>query len=425
MNQNNAIFLTKKDYIVFMVGCFASFYIGLLGRVYVGELIIFFLYLLMPNTRPKLPRELRVISNLLFVWLASAILTDLWRGTPTIDSIKGCISIIFLIILIPFVYWALYDRPQRWFVFYLGTIVSSQLTYYLLTSQTEAGSAEIWRTYSYSPLFIGLSLLMYWKGNKTLSYIVLLIFGVWALYNGSRNIFLTCSLTVVILMIVNRSYNLTPYYRMLQYRGRTSFLFFALIIGCLIVDKVYETLAANGSLGKDAYEKYERQSNSDFGLASGRLEAIMDAELIRQSPIIGYGSFAKDKENFVNRFKMEHNMPINNKKLDEDSVENMLPRHSRIGGLWMWHGIGAGVFWVYVIFLIYKTFRNGSFLLYPHLVALTIYTMMSEMWNIFFSIMAVRLPFLFLIVYLVIINKKTKSLRCATIPKQTPPISQL
>lgn len=412
----NGLFLTPKDKIVFLVGCFSTFYVSLVGRVYVGELIIFFLYLFYPETCPRLPRQFNVLKKLLYLWLLSAIVTDLWRGTPYIDMLKGTISILFIRVLLPFAYWALYDRLSRWMTFFLGTVVSAQLTYYLLTVQTAFGSSEIWKVYSYAPLLTGLAMLFFWNNKKNYCYITLLVFGVWILFGGSRNIFLICSLTVTMLVVINRFIHFNTKARILRYQGKISGLFIALLFGCVAVDQIYENLAASGTLGEKAYDKYETQKNHQFGLASGRIEFIMDIQLISESPIIGYGSFAKDKNNFGTRFMIEHNIPLEKnhnpraKKSDDDSVENMLPRHSRIGGLWMWHGIGAGIFWIYILYLIFRTFRTGSFLLEPKLIALCIFTMMSEVWDTFFSIMSTRLPFIFMVIYLILIYSKYQKL---------------
>lgn len=412
MSLLEGLIIDKKDKIVFLVGCFASFYINIIGRVYVGELFIFLLYLTKTETRTRLPKELKTLTNLMYLWLTSAVITDLWCHTPFVDMIKGIISILFLIVLVPFVYWALYDKVSRWIVFYLGTIISSQLTYYLITSQTEFGNAEIWRTYSYAPLFSGLAIFLYWKDYKFCSYVVFLFYGIWILFGGSRNLFISSSMTVIILYVVNKFASYSLQKQFLQYRKNTYALILSMIIGIVVIANVYEYLASNGTLGITAYEKYNKQKNSEFGLASGRLEAIMDMDLISKSPIIGYGSFAKDKSNYRLHFYIDHHIPFNSKAFehDVDSVKNMLPRHSRIGGLWMWHGIGAGIFWIYTLLLIFKVLRTGCFILEPRLMGLCIYTMLIELWNTFFSIMSVRLPLLFMWVYLILIYKQYKEL---------------
>lgn len=407
-------FEDSKDRVVFLIGCFSTLYVSILGRVYVGELIVFLIYLFKPGIRnTKLPQHVKTLKNLLWVWLLSALLSDLYRQTPFIDSMKGVVSILFLIVLLPFAYWSLYDKIERWYYFVIGSIISSQLTYYLLTATTEFGSTEIWKIYSFVPIFSGIAGILYNKGHFTFSYLVFILFGIWALYNGSRNAFLTCCITVVILAYINRFQSGNVVHELRQYKNRIFTLLISLSLGLMVINFSYDSLASGGYLGQKAYEKYYAQKNSKQGIASGRLEAIIAATLISESPIIGYGSFAKDRRNYVYNFMRKNNYEIKPGRfnVEEDSVENMLPRHSRIFGTWMWHGIGCGLFWIYILILFYRVLQSGCLLLYPQLLGFSIYTLCSEIWDTFFSIMSIRLVPLFFWVFIILIYNKYKSLK--------------
>lgn len=405
-------FKDRKDQIVFLVGCFSTYYVSILGRVYVGELIIFLLYLFKSEIRGvRMPPYLKKINKLLWLWFISAVCTDLYRQTPPTDAIKGMISVLFLIVLLPFVYWSLSDKVERWYCFVIGSIISSQLTYYLQTVTTEFGSTEIWRVYSYVPLFTGFAGWLYLKGRTRWSYLIFIIFGLWTLYNGSRNVFLTCSITVVVLYYINKYRYSNRLQEVFMYRRRIGILAISLMIGLTFINFSYSYLASNGNLGQEAYEKYMKQKNSKQGIVSGRLEAIMAATLIVDSPIIGYGSYVKDYTNFVYNYYLRNGYEIKPGRfnVEENSVENMLPRHSRIFGMWMWHGIGCGIFWLYLLLLFYKILRNGCLLLYPHLLGFSVFTLFTEIWDTFFSIMSVRLVPLFFWVFLLIVYEKYKT----------------
>lgn len=403
----------RKDRIVFLVGCFSTFYVNIVGRVYVGELLVFLLYLFRSDIRSiRLPSPVKKVNKLLWIWLISAIITDIYRNTPFVDAIKGIVSVLFLICLLPFVYWALYDKIERWFYFLIGSIISSQLTYYFLTVTTEFGSAEIWKVYSFVPLFAGVAGWLFKIGRTKLSNMVFLIFGVWALYNGSRNVFLTCCLTVVVLSYINKFKSSDIFNAILSYKRKIIGLTIILIVGSTLIVSSYGYLASNGSLGEKAYEKYYKQKNSKQGVASGRLESIIAATLIIDSPFIGYGSFAKDRTNYVYNYYLANGYEIRPGRFeyDENSVQNMLPRHSRIFGMWMWHGIGCGIFWIFILSLFYKVLKNGCLLLYHDLLGFSIFTLFTEIWDIFFSPMSVRLVPLFFWMFLLLIFNRYKSL---------------
>jgi hypothetical protein len=197
-----------------------------------------------------------------------------------------------------------------------------------------------------------------------------------------------------------------------SYQKKLVRLVFALLIGLFVISNAYEYMASNGFLGEDAYGKYTKQKDSDLGLSIGRMGTIMDIDLIMDSPIIGYGSYAKDYTGYVENFYLKHNVPYQSDRfdIDVDSVENMLPRHSRMFGMWMWHGIGAGIFWIYIFLLFFKTIKNGCVLLEPKLLGYSIYTLFAESWANLFSVMAERLPPIFFWVFLILINEQYKQL---------------
>ena len=428
--DKNIIFADKKDVIVFFVGCFSMVYIDFIGRIYLGELIIYFLYIIYPQTRKNISRPVKKMIRLMVLWLITALVTDYYRDIPLIDAIKGGTSVVFLILLVPFAYWALNDKLSRWFVFYLGSVVSSQLSHYLIFSKTEFGSTQVWQVYANISLLVGVAVYLYWKGRHTLSYIFLIATGFYGLFGSSRNAFVICVISVVLLYnfdkvlkkaaVKDSTNNIQLGIKI--YQNRLFRQFIAMFIGVMIISFTYDFFASNGILGDGALQKYERQKDADAGIASGRIGTFMDIDLISKSPIIGYGSYAKDYHGYVEKYYIEHNISYHPSQfdIDVDSVGNMLPRHSRMFGLWMWHGIGAGFFWIFIFLLFFRSLKNGCFLLEPKLLCLTIYTLMIEFWNNLFSPMADRISPVFFWVFLILINEQLKQLYANQNRKSVP-----
>lgn len=405
----------NKDKLVFVVGICSALSVSVIGRVYLGELIVFLTYILHSASfkQYKENSTIKKIIKLGFVWLASQLISDFFRDSSMTDTIKGSVSILFLIGQLPFAYWALKDKPKRWLIFFAGYVISTQINYYTVFSLTEFGSAAVWRVYSYVPLASFAAAWCYYKGKKKLAYIILLSFGFWTLFNESRNVFLTNTMTVVILCMIDK-YNKADMSRSVTLFKRNIIKnFIILFIGLFAVDVVYENLASTGYLGDYAYEKYMKQKKSSAGMASGRLEFIMAMDLVSKSPIIGYGSYAKDRTNYVYNYYVEHNIDFNPAMFDYDvdSVANMLPRHSRIGGLWMWHGIGAGVFWIFILSLIFRIFKNGYIMYEPALLCLSVNICMQELWDTLFSPMSIRLPLLFFLSFIILCESNYKRIQ--------------
>ena len=84
-------------------------------------------------------------------------------------------------------------------------------------------------------------------------------------------------------------------------------IFLTIFITLVSVSFIYETLVLNGTLGDEAKKKYIVQSARGGVLEGGRGETFMGIELIRRNPIIGYGSYAKDKTgSFFSEYYREH-----------------------------------------------------------------------------------------------------------------------
>jgi hypothetical protein len=169
------------------------------------------------------------------------------------------------------------------------------------------------------------------------------------------------------------------------------YLVFAVIAASLMIlttVKSYSYLAACGYLGEPAKEKYLMQVSSPeegFSLLDSRNEAYFVMPKIIESPLIGWGSWAKDLS-YV-RIKSNELSQINKgyigKSADE---EGLIPTHSHILSGALEAGLFGGIFWLYVLWL---CMRNAIFLnmikenktLWSVLVFITALTV----WDILFS----------------------------------------
>ena len=127
-----------------------------------------------------------------------------------------------------------------------------------------------------------------------------------------------------------------------------------------------------------------------------RSDAFQSLFLISNNPIIGYGSYAKDKNELIRQFDKETNR----------SKNDLLPGHSYILGAWVYSGILGALFWIYILYLIF-VFIKDKILLDDKLIGINVLLSFQMLWNILFSPFADRLNFLFFITLAVIqINLK-------------------
>ena len=173
-----------------------------------------------------------------------------------------------------------------------------------------------------------------------------------------------------------------------------------LLLGFVAIVNIYETMAANGTLGERVYEKYIAQKYSKDGLASGRGDAFQSLYAISLNPLFGYGSYAKDKDGIIREYNIKRNIIVSNK---ED--EGMLPGHSYILGAWVYAGIFGFIFFAFVLKFILMCISKGVLLYNQQLTGICMYTLVSMVWNILFSPFADRINFLYFIIFLMILER--------------------
>ncbi|MBR1712230.1 MAG: hypothetical protein IJ722_02350 [Alloprevotella sp.] len=389
-----------KDWLAFIIGLFAYVQVRILGTFAVGELVLFAITPFIAFKKFWHDTRARHFVYMGLVWLAGVMFADIWNRTPLVDHLKGVFNVVFLIALVPAVYWLLHDRPRRLLYYYGGAALSMLFNFYVQRSYDVVYEFEVWRVYAFYPLAIFAAGFLYYKGRHLLSYAVVMAFGVWSLYNMSRNIFLTQSIAVAILFYMDLVAKRHGMVRA-KVKKRVSGVIFFLLVALFFVDYTYESLASSGALGTRAAQKYWVQKRSDRGLASGRGDAFVSLYLIGKNPIVGYGSYAKDKDKVAHRYIAKHSVWKPKYKAD-----NLLPGHSYILGAWVYAGILGFAFFAYILVLLWRAFYTGVLFSDLKLMGLNIYLLMMLLWNILFSPFAHRINFVFFIMAVMILWRR-------------------
>jgi O-antigen ligase len=150
--------------------------------------------------------------------------------------------------------------------------------------------------------------------------------------------------------------------------------------------QLYGIAASEGMLGVYQQQKYKNQSRGDLGLfLSGRNEILASSQAIADSPVIGHGSWAKDRRYQIVLFQAltaAGQVPIFDPS--DPKMVMMIPSHSHIAGTWVEAGIMGGIFWAWILILglrslmaLTRTNRRYS--------PLFAYVLMTMLWAILFS----------------------------------------
>jgi hypothetical protein len=208
-----------------------------------------------------------------------------------------------------------------------------------------------------------------------------LISGTFAIFNlleGWRSgLLVGAASTLLLLFAMGRSDRMRS-----MGRGQlTTAVLVLLAIGLSVL--LYEHAVRKGWMGEAELAKYEMQKETRIGLASGRSQFVVAALALRDSPVIGHGSWTSDDKTQYNIRAAE--LVGNEKaKVAYDRDDWYVHLHSHLWQAWVWHGIFGGVFWIYVLALMAGTlrFRMG---VVPELYAYLAITIPFMTWNVLFS----------------------------------------
>lgn len=172
-------------------------------------------------------------------------------------------------------------------------------------------------------------------------------------------------------------------------------LCFVGFISIFAVNKIYRYAATAGLLGEDAHEKYIKQTKGGTGVVSlligGRLDSFAGLLACRDRPIIGYGPWAIDNNNYYEEFLRKYGAQEDYDDYVEleryrqaSGLPKLIPSHSHIISSWINFGLPGLLFWLYVLFVIFRFARQDSWVI-PQFFYFLVSLIPGFLWNIFFS----------------------------------------
>lgn len=350
--RRSAIQSSRSDFLGNAFACFIPMLMFLevkvVGRLFVSEILLLCMlpFLLMARGRllfASLPKKLILIG---LAWLVSQIVTDVMRGTPFEDWSRGWSKISFLLLNFSAIYLYLNGKEKRFFMFAVGLVLGQILAYFfnpniyaeghpwkfgygsaitllaVLASQIRIFEG---RRFSSSAIIVGMGLLNFYMGFRSLGMICLLVGGFVAVKQSNRFGLKKTKRSTVAMLILMGSFT---------------------IYG---ITALYGYVANEGWLGDEASEKHLIQSSGDLGmLVGGRNEIYASSQAIIDSPIIGHGSWAKDQKYadlLVYALRQQGYI------ISGQSESDLIPSHSYIMGAWVEAGIVGAIFWLWALVL--------------------------------------------------------------------------
>lgn len=321
------------------------------GQLYLTDLagMALLLYALqLPDFRQRL-LQIRVVLFFLALWFIGQVLTDLYRETPIEDLARGWAKILFFGIQIAALWMFLPRKRSYLLAFGMGMA----LTFPLIVPPQYY--EHVWKFGYGDGLMVALACLCcltlpYIGSMRQYAPVLLALVAAFLLLQNARATFAVSIIAAAVCaigLVLDRAPNLR--------RQLTPFTFAILLaIGVSATSAlgaVYGATAESGLLGEKALVKYEAQSSGDLPLIlGGRSESLVSVIAIQDSPVLGHGSWAKDRK-YVEMFRtIRIRLGLNFPKttyIESDRI----PSHSYFFGSWVEAGILGALFWLGIFFM--------------------------------------------------------------------------
>jgi O-antigen ligase len=140
-----------------------------------------------------------------------------------------------------------------------------------------------------------------------------------------------------------------------------------------------------GLFDESTSAKFEGQASGDYGvLVGGRPETLVAIQAIRDSPIIGHGSFAYGQKYMQMKADIQYEHGYSDSDEPEAVEYPTIPTHSHLTMAWVEGGILGGVCWIYIFALTVRGIFHLSSLR-PNLAPLYCYFLVGFLWDILYS----------------------------------------
>jgi hypothetical protein len=370
------------DVFVFIVPLLLSIEFAAGGRLFLSEVVLLLAlpFLLHDARRRGVSRVSQVVVALGLVWLFGLLFTDIYRETPFHDYSRGWSKVAFLLLNFAALSLLIDGRWRRVTLFAAGLAVGWALQFFV--NPDGYAAADPWKFgYGGAVTLAGVVLAsrpaVYRRPVAASG--ILLALGVINLKMDFRSEAGVCLLTALIVVLAARSGRLVR----LDRRAIKSFTVLAasVLAGFVIVDG-YEYAAGHGSLGAEAQQKYEAQQSSFGILLSGRPQVIVAIRAIRDSPIIGHGSWAKDPTYAAALQAELRKAGYRGRTLPHSP--DIIPTHSHVLGAWVEAGILGPLLWLWALLLALSVLPRVHHLADGRVV-LVAFLGTSFLWDVLFS----------------------------------------
>jgi hypothetical protein len=281
------------------------------------------------------------------LWLFGTVFADVYRDTAMSDLVKGWAAILFFLVNFTMVRALVGSdlTSLRQLIFFLYVASALREMMGIPPELASEVTGEPWK-FGYGQLLVVSAALLSARliqhpPARLVGFSLPYIAGVASLVLDARNLAGVTMLSA-----------LASHATALRHRPPSKATIVLLALGLAAtgggVLAAYHYAAGQRYLGERAYDKYKMQSEGNLNLLlSGRAEWLASPQAVMDSPIVGHGSWARDKK-YVDMMESRLSQAGLYAQAELETSD-LIPTHSYLMQAWVESGILGALFWFWAI----------------------------------------------------------------------------
>jgi O-antigen ligase len=375
---------------LFILGVAGYYSVNLIGALPGSEVILlpFLPVLLLAKGGRAFNRQYLMFYILAGGWFIGTQIADTYNGIWIVLRMKGTARVVFFILDFVALAILLNNKTRRLVIFALSIAV----VLILGSWQSFSGDFNVQWKFGLSQGIAIFALLgssyFYSKGNYRVWFLISFVLAALNLHYGFRSqlaIHFVASVLIWPLSAEIRTRH--GVFRGRQDTTRILTLLFLAGAAAYMANAAIKFAAQHDFFDESQNSKFISQAEGDYGvLVGGRPETLVAIQAIRDSPIIGHGSFPEGMKYIQMKqdIQYQHGYSGSDEPDDTETLIPVIPTHSHLTLAWVEGGILGGLCWIYISILTVRgVFRVTA--LRPHLAPLYSYLLISFLWDILYS----------------------------------------
>jgi O-antigen ligase len=373
---------------LFLLGVVGAFSVNLVGALPGNEILLIPILplLLLAKGGRAFKREYLWFYVLTLAWLLGTIVADLYVGSPAVFRMKGLARVVLFGLDFMALAILINNRTRRMIVFALSIVA----VMCIFSRGFQGDFLTEWK-FGISSAVTILALLgcsHYYARKKyrhcIVIYLVLIVLNLKFAFRSQMVVDLVAAVLTIPIFdhrgsgAGNRSSNAVRILKpvlLLALAGGAAFL----------ASETIKFAAKQGFFDQDVADKFQSQSQGKLGvLFGGRPETLVAIQAIRDSPIIGHGSFAADQRYLDLKADLLYENGYSDSDEPDDIEGHGIPTHSHLTMAWVESGILGGVLWIYILVLVIRAILRIT-IIRPPLSPLYCYLLVNFVWDILYS----------------------------------------